>query len=394
LNFNSADGVLTLKNTDAYSPITQDVSITVVPVVGTVIPVELLLIEVSINREVILRFKIDFTDVSKHDPTKLHLILHEEFNLNPGTRYKYIPSYSQIGDLELENTRDGLHINSKLMNNDNKVFELNIATNEEPYKFEFFAPAILNGLAGGMSEVKIFLVPGQSLELKTVGVGFPAFSGFKIYEVGSSNEFKVEIDEREVGKGHLTNNSLAYVGGIGTADIRWEDSLRDFSLPEGSPQRLSPHAQRFLRRKRVSVKVTDSLLGNLDLGMSWKITEHVEEEGLVSIHAYGFHPNLGSWHLSRDVDWKNTRYDTITIKVLGFEDFSMMDGPVIETDYAFDWTGYWDLKGKLMKKVNDQEYSLEFFERSYLPKIVMDQKQVLSLVAKLLSPPQVVRVSG
>merc|ERR1719318_304056 len=66
----------------------------------------------------------------------------------------------------------------KVMKDSKKALELLMTTNEQPYKFELFAPALLGNVKPGMTEAKISLAhnPGQSLEMKT---NFQKFTGFK-----------------------------------------------------------------------------------------------------------------------------------------------------------------------------------------------------------------------
>merc|ERR1719341_1375377 len=70
------------------------------------------------------------------------------------------------------NILGGLHLEAKRGDNakdGNKALELLMTTNEQPYKFELFAPALLGNVKPGMTEAKISLAhnPGQSLEMKT-----------------------------------------------------------------------------------------------------------------------------------------------------------------------------------------------------------------------------------
>merc|ERR1712154_611060 len=81
-----------------------------------------------------------------------------------------------------------------------KAKDVLLTTNEKPYKFELFAPALLKNVKPGMTEAKISIEhnPGQSLEMKT---NFQKFTGFKISKTGSGNARKVEVNGKELATG-------------------------------------------------------------------------------------------------------------------------------------------------------------------------------------------------
>merc|ERR1712112_96358 len=88
-----------------------------------------------------------------------------------------------------------------------KALDLLLTTNDKPYKFELFAPALLDKIKPGMTEAKISVEhnPGQSLEIKT---NFEKFTGLKIYKTGSGNERKVEFLGKE--SSHRQNRRLRH----------------------------------------------------------------------------------------------------------------------------------------------------------------------------------------
>ena len=84
----------------------------------------------------------------------------------------------------------------KVMKDGKKALEL-LLTNEQPYQFELFAPALLKNVKHGMTTAKIHVAykPGQSWEMKT---NLPKFTGLKIFRIGAGNECKVEMNCKEL----------------------------------------------------------------------------------------------------------------------------------------------------------------------------------------------------
>ena len=103
------------------------------------------------------------------------------------------------------------------MKNGNKALELPNTTNEQPYKLELFAPAVLGNIKPGMTQAKISVVhnPGQSLEMKT---NVQTFTGFKIYKTGSGNECKVQLNGKELVMGDYTLTDSSFTTNVTVGD--------------------------------------------------------------------------------------------------------------------------------------------------------------------------------
>merc|ERR1712156_867557 len=79
------------------------------------------------------------------------------------------------------------------------------STNQKPYKFHVFLPALLGKLRPGMQEVDVDFdhKPGTSLEMKVNHAG-AKFKGFKIAKTGSGNEREITWNGKKLGKGDFT----------------------------------------------------------------------------------------------------------------------------------------------------------------------------------------------
>merc|ERR1711970_300171 len=138
-------------------------------------------------------FKITWSTEKVNNGKEFKFILHDTLDVNPESilyknifsQYKILtPFTSRTGEFEIYvNKKDKnlvlnkFYAKGKVMKDGAKALDLLLTTNETPYKFELFAPALLDKLN-----------PGQSLEIKT---NFEKFTGLKIYKTGSGNERKV-----------------------------------------------------------------------------------------------------------------------------------------------------------------------------------------------------------
>merc|ERR1712193_484135 len=77
-----------------------------------------------------------------------------------------------------------------------KVMDLLLTTNEKPYKFTLFLPAILKKvIQKDEYQMTIDHNPGTSLEIATNG---KRFTGFKIAKTGNGNEREVIVNGKKL----------------------------------------------------------------------------------------------------------------------------------------------------------------------------------------------------
>merc|ERR1711887_111601 len=335
-------------------------------------------------------FKITWSTEKINNEKEFKFVLHDTLDVNPESmlykniisQYKILtPFTSRIGEFEFYvNKKDKnlvlnkFYAKGKVMKDGNKALDLLLTTNETPYKFEFFAPALLDKLNPGMTEAKISVdhIPGQSLEIKT---NFEKFTGLKIYKTGSGNERKVELNGKEMVMGDytLTDNSFSTKITVG------DDYLEPKITWEGKLPQTKEEAEAFMLKNNIMVKVTGSKR-NLNLNLNWKMSKPdfnfgTPENGKISINAKGNSPRWGDYSLSRDINWK-AENKVIEVNWTGMAQFAqgtLATATPIETSFKFkvllDKT---DLIGKFMKKINGKEYSIEFPEGSgVMPKINM-----------------------
>merc|ERR1711931_117010 len=335
-------------------------------------------------------FKITWSTEKINNKKEFKFILHDTLEVNPESmlyknfisQYKILtPFTSRTGEFEIYVNKKNKNLllnkfyaKGKVMKDGNKALDLLVTTDEKPYKFELFAPALLDKLKPGMTEAKISVDhnPGQSLEIKT---NFEKFTGLKIYKTGSGNERKVELNGKElvVGDYTLTDNSFSTKITVG------DDYLEPKITWEGNLPQTNEEAEAFMLKNNILVKVTGSKR-NLNLNLNWKMTKPdfnfgTPENGKISINAKGNNPRWGDYSLSRDINWK-AENKVIEVNWTGIAQFAqgtLAAATPIETSFKFkvllDKT---DLIGKFMKKINGKEYSIEFPEGSgVMPKINM-----------------------
>merc|ERR1712059_222328 len=86
----------------------------------------------------------------------------------------------------------GFYAKAKVDKDGTKVLDVDISTNQKPYKFYVFLPAILGKLRPGMTEVDVTVdhEKGQYLDMQVKHAG-AKFKGFKISRTGSGNEREI-----------------------------------------------------------------------------------------------------------------------------------------------------------------------------------------------------------
>merc|ERR1712002_725613 len=325
-------------------------------------------------------FKITWSTEKINNKKEFKFILHDTLEVNPESmlyknfisQYKILtPFTSRTGEFEIYVNKKGKNLllnkfyaKGKVMKDGNKALDLLVTTDEKPYKFELFAPALLDKIKPGMTEAKISVDhnPGESLEIKT---NFEKFTGLKIYKTGSGNERKVELNGKELimGDYSLTDNSFSTKITLGN------DYLEPKITWEGKLPHTKQEAEAFMLKNNILVKVTGSKR-NLDLNLNWKMTKPdfnfgTPENGKISLNAKGNNPRWGDYSLSRDINWK-AENKVIEVNWTGMAQFAqgtLATATPIETSFKFllDKT---DLIGKFMKKINGKEYSIEFPEGS------------------------------
>merc|ERR1712002_1388316 len=335
-------------------------------------------------------FKITWSTEKINNKKEFKFILHDTLEVNPESmlyknfisQYKILtPFTSRTGEFEIYVNKKGKNLllnkfyaKGKVMKDGNKALDLLLTTNEKPYKFELFAPALLDKIKPGMTEAKISVEhnPGQSLEIKT---NFEKFTGLKIYKTGSGNERKVELNGKEMVMGDytLTDNSFSTKITVG------DDYLEPKITWEGKLPQTKEEAEAFMLKNNVLVKVTGSKR-NLNLNLNWKMTKPdfnfgTPENGKISLNAKGNNPRWGDYSLSRDINW-NVENKVIEVNWTGLAQFAqgtLATATPIETSIHFKvLVDKKDLIGKFMKKVNGKEFSIDFPEGSgVMPKIIM-----------------------
>merc|ERR1711931_283999 len=212
-------------------------------------------------------FQITWSTEKINNKKEFKFILHDTLDVNPESilyknlisNYKILtPFTSRTGEFEIYVNKKGKNLvlnkfyaKGNVMKDGNKALDLLLTTNETPYKFEFFAPALLDKLNPGMTEAQISVEhnPGQSLEIKT---NFEKFTGLKIYKTGSGNERKVELNGKEMVMGDytLTDNSFSTKITVG------DDFLEPKITWKGKLPQTKEEAEGFLLKNNIMVKVT------------------------------------------------------------------------------------------------------------------------------------------
>merc|ERR1712117_243050 len=158
-----------------------------------------------------------------------------------------------------------------------------ISTNQKPYKFHVFLPALLGKLRPGMQEVDVDFDhnPGTSLEMKVNHAG-AKFKGFKIAKTGSGNE-------REI-----------------TWKNRWD----------------SPN---FLLDNKVHVNL-DGTERKLDLNMDWGMSKlpdmdlNTPDSGHFKMTAVGKNARWGDYSVNRDLKWGSSN-KKLSLDITGDAEF-------------------------------------------------------------------------
>merc|ERR1711994_336852 len=143
-----------------------------------------------------------------NDANQLKVGLKGDFELNPQSllykmvvsKYRILTPFSKRhSDLEFfwdkknkNVVMNKFYAKAKIDKDGSNVANVLISTNQKPYKFHVFLPALLGKLRPGMQEVDVDFdhKPGTSLEMKVNHAG-AKFKGFKIAKTGSGNEREI-----------------------------------------------------------------------------------------------------------------------------------------------------------------------------------------------------------
>merc|ERR1711988_2042578 len=156
-----------------------------------------------------------------NDANQLKVGLKGDFELNPQSilykmvvsKYRILTPFSKRhSDLEFfwdkknkNVVMNKFYAKAKIDKDGSNVANVLISTNQKPYKFHVFLPALLGKLRPGMQEVDVDFDhnPGTSLEMKVNHAG-AKFKGFKIAKTGSGNEREITWNGKKLGKGDFT----------------------------------------------------------------------------------------------------------------------------------------------------------------------------------------------
>merc|ERR1719153_1149568 len=190
-------------------------------------------------------FKLTISTEKINNDNEFKFILHDTFDVNTESvsyknlisKYKFLtPFNGRTGELEFyinKQERNVLlrkfYLKGKVMKDGAKAAEVLLPTNETPYKFELFVPALsgMTDALSALSDAKISVEhnPGHLLNVVT---NFEQFKGFKISKTGSGNEREIEINGKKLATGDytLTDNSFSTKVTLGSdwiePKITWE----------------------------------------------------------------------------------------------------------------------------------------------------------------------------
>merc|ERR1712088_683430 len=315
-----------------------------------------------------------------NDANQLKVGLKGDFELNPQSLlYKLVVSKYRIltpfakRHSELEFFWDMVnkfYAKAKVEKDGAKVAEVLISTNQQPYKFHVFLPALLGKLRPGMQEVDVDIAhnPGTSLEMKVNHAG-AKFKGFKIAKTGSGNEREITWNGKKLAKGDFTLTDKRFTttqtlsnGKSLTTTITWKNRWD------------SPN---FLLDNKVHVNL-DGTERKLDLNMDWGMSKlpdmdlNTPEDGHFKMTAVGKNARWGDYSVNRDLKWGSSN-KKLSLDITGDAEFG--SGPLAssspvqtEVKLNFDVPSA-DLNGKFMKVFAGKEYSITFKPGFTMPSI-------------------------
>ena len=301
------------------------------------------------------------------------------------SNYRFLtPFNKRTGDYEIfvnKKERNVLlpkfHVRGKVVKDGERVMQLNIATDESPYKAELYLPTLLNKIYPDMDEYKMSIDhnPGQSLNIQTNG---KKLQSFKIARTGSGNERTVEINGKQLASGDYTLTDNSFSTKLTNSEGDW---LKPTITWEGALPKSRSEAEAFFLTNHVKVNAVGSKR-NFDVDLSWKSTKpdwdwSTPENMKLDLNAKGTSPRWGEWSLMRDVTLEIAN-KVIGLDISGKSQFSQgamaTDTPILTEIHVKYLMNQRDLQGKLSKVINGKEYSVDFPEGfGVMPKITMGQ---------------------
>merc|ERR1712088_1008971 len=321
-----------------------------------------------------------------NDANQLKVGLKGDFELNPQSllykmvvsKYRILTPFSKRhSDLEFfwdkknkNVVMNKFYAKAKIDKDGSNVANVLISTNQKPYKFHVFLPALLGKLRPGMQEVDVDVAhnPGTSLEMKVNHAG-AKFKGFKIAKTGSGNEREITWNGKKLGKGDFTLTDKRFTttqtlsnGKSLTTTITWKNRWD------------SPN---FLLDNKVHVNL-DGTERKLDLNMDWGMSKlpdmnlNTPEDGHFKMTAVGQNARWGDYSINRNLQWGSASR-RLSLDITGDAAFSA--GPLAasspiqtEVKLSFDVNNA-DLNGKFMKVFAGKEYSVVFQPGFTMPSI-------------------------
>jgi len=188
-------------------------------------------------------------------------------------------------------------IHGNVLKDGEKVGEMQISTNNSPYKFVVKAPHVLPKMIGQPSiEVSATHNLGQSLEITT---NFAKAKSFSVKKT-SGNMREVKFNGKLLFKGEVTKGEKSFKQQIELGNgqkmaltVTWEKDALDRSA---------------FRNNDVKVNLAGNNI-NFDFEVDWDVSNLNNAQFEVEVKGNG--PNLGKFEFERKVDWK---YDSSTFK--------------------------------------------------------------------------------
>merc|ERR1711922_30735 len=333
-----------------------------------------------------------------NDANQLKVGLKGDFELNPQSLlYKLVVSKYRIltpfarRHSELEFFWDKKNKNvvmnkfyakAKVDKDGSKVADVLISTNQQPYKFHVFLPALLGKLRPGMQEVDVDVAhnPGTSLEMKVNHAG-AKFKGFKIAKTGSGNEREITWNGKKLAKGDFTLTDKRFTttqtlsnGKSLTTTITWKKRWD------------SPN---FLLDNKVHVNL-DGTERKLDLNMDWGMSKlpdmdlNTPDSGHFKMTAVGKNARWGDYSVNRDLKWGSSN-KKLSLDITGDAEFGAgplaSSSPVQTEVKLIFFVPSAVLNGKFMKVFAGKEYSITFNPGFNMPSIKVGAQ--ISVVFKL-----------
>merc|ERR1719328_597396 len=321
-----------------------------------------------------------------NDANQLKVGLKGDFELNPQSilykmvvsKYRILTPFSKRhSDLEFfwdkknkNVVMNKFYAKAKIDKDGSNVANVLISTNQKPYKFHVFLPALPGKLRPGMQEVEVDFDhnPGPSLEMKVNHAG-AQFKGFKIAKTGSGNEREITWNGKKLGKGDFTMTDKRFTttqtlsnGKSLTTTITWKNRWD------------SPN---FLLDNKVHVNL-DGTERKLDLNMDWGMSKlpdmdlNTPEDGHLKMTAVGQNARWGDYSINRNLQWGSSSR-RLSLDITGDAEFGA--GPLapaspIQTEVKLNFdVDNTDLNGKFMKVYAGKEYSVVFHPGFTMPSI-------------------------